>query len=664
MLIIIIAIAKLHFEIYNRKKAVKVMKMFSKIIAAIMCVFSLLTAPFSQTVDGIELKIELARGNYESPYIVRPLNDITVNGTSVDEYSVVTPNGALYANAAQTLCDKFYEACGKRPAACGTEKAFIIDTALNDTDSFILSVENGNVYIKGSSKVGISRGITAFADEVLLNAQGSFDFKDGYVYNKTFSAYVTYEAFGAVGDGKADDLEAIVKTHEYANENGLSVFANETATYYIGGANKTACIMTDTDWSTARFVIDDTQVENRSAWVFNVAPSKSGVNITDKVAPLKSDAVNIGTSLESKSLVVLTDANVKRYIRKGANQNSGSNQSDVILVDENGNISPDTPLIWDFNAITSATAYPVDAETLSIKGGRFTTIANNAASEYTYYTRGIQVRRSNTVIDGIYHDVENEGKTGAPYSAFVSLSCCADVTVKNSTFTGHKKYSTIGSAGTSVTMGTYDIGAATAVNAKFINCKQTNDITNGDYWGIAGTNYCKNLVYDGCAFSRFDAHQGVLNATVVNSVLGHHGIKLIGSGTALIENTTVLSDSFVDLRGDYGSTWNGELIIRNCKFYPTGVSMHIIKAENSEDHDFGYTCYLPQKIEIDGFYVYRVGINYLFTNVNPKHNSDSYNAAYPVVTPEEITVKNFNCLLFGDLYVSQNKAMFRGIEIN
>lgn len=633
--------------------------MFSKIIAAIMCVFSLLTAPFSQTVDGLELKIELARGNYESPYIVRPLSDITVNGTSVDEYSVVTPNGALYANAAQTLCDKLYEACGKRPAACGTEKAFIIDTALNDTDSFILSIENGNVYIKGSSKVGISRGITAFADEVLLNAQGSFDFKDGYVYNKTFSAYVTYEAFGAVGDGKADDLEAIVKTHEYANENGLSVFANETATYYIGGANKTACIMTDTDWSTARFVIDDTQVENRSAWVFNVAPSKSGVNITDKVAPLKSDAVNIGTSLESKSLVVLTDANVKRYIRKGANQNSGSNQSDVILVDENGNISPDTPLIWDFNAITSATAYPVDAETLSIKGGRFTTIANNAASEYTYYTRGIQVRRSNTVIDGIYHDVENEGKTGAPYSAFVSLSCCADVTVKNSTFTGHKKYSTIGSAGTSVTMGTYDIGAATAVNAKFINCKQTNDITNSDYWGIAGTNYCKNLVYDGCAFSRFDAHQGVLNATVVNSVLGHHGIKIIGSGTALIENTTVLSDSFVDLRGDYGSTWNGELIIRNCKFYPTGVSMHIIKAENSEDHDFGYTCYLPQKIEIDGFYVYRVGINYLFTNVNPKHNYDSYNAAYPVVTPEEITVKNFNCLLFGDLYVSQNKAMFK-----
>lgn len=636
--------------------------MISRIIALLMSLVSLFNVPFAQISAKTELKKELDKGFYESPYIVRPLEDITVNGISVEEYGVVIPDGDIYSNAAQTLCDEIYEACGKKLSASATEKAFVINEALNDTDAFSLKVENGKVYITGSSKVGISRGITAFADEVLLNAQGSYDFKEGYEFSKIFADYVTYEDFGAVGDGETDDFEAIVKTHEYANANGLSVFANETATYYIGGADMTACIMTDTDWSTARFIIDDTQVENRSAWVFNVAPSQSAVSITDKVSPLKIDADNIGTSLDCKSLVVLTDSNVKRYIRKGANQNSGSNQTDVILVDEDGNVSPDTPLIWDFDAITCATAYPVDAEKLNVKGGRFTTVANNAASEYNYYARGILVRRSNTVIDGIYHDIINEGKTGAPYSAFMSLSCCADVTVKNSTFTGHKKYVTTGSAGTNVTMGTYDLGAATAVNAKFINCNQTNDITDIDYWGIAGTNYCKNLVYDGCALSRFDAHQGVLNATVKNSVLGHHGIKLIGSGTALIENTTVLAEDFVDLRSDYGSTWNGEMIIRNCRFYPTGISSHIIKAENSEDHNFGYTCYLPRKVEVDGFYVHRIGNSYLFGKVNPKHNSDSYNAEYPVVSPQEITVNNFSNLFFGNLSVSKNKAIFK-VEI-
>lgn len=638
--------------------------MFSRIIAIIMSFISVFTAPFPHLLSEAELKCALSMGNYESPYIVRPLDGITVNGVPVYEYSVAIPWGAadnIYSNAAETLCKEIYKACGIEIQLDedATDKLFIIEGALNDADSFRLKVENGNIYISGSTGAGISRGITAFADEVLLGSQGVYDFKDGYEFTKTFSGYVTYEDFGAFGDDKTDDLEAIVKTHEYANANGLSVFANETATYYIGGADKTAYIMTDTDWSTARFIIDDTQVENRSAWIFNIAPSQGAADITDKVSPLKSDAQNIGTSLDSESLVVLTDSNVKRYIRKGANQNSGSNQTDVILVDESGNISPETPLIWDFDSVTSATAYPVDTETLTVKGGRFTTVANNAPSEYNYYARGIVVRRSNTVIDGLYHNISNEGKTGSPYSAFVSLSYCADATVKNCTFTGHKKYSTVGSAGTSVAMGTYDIGAAMAVNAKFINCNQTNDITDIDFWGIAGTNYCKNLVYDGCALSRFDAHQGVLNATVKNSVLGHHGIKLIGSGTALIENTTVLAEDFVALRSDYGSTWNGDLIIRNCRFYPTILSTHIINAENSEDHDFGYTCYLPQRVEIDGFYVHRIGINYLFTEVNPKHNSDSYKAEYPVVPPKEITVKNFSNLLFGKLYVSKNKAIFK-----
>lgn len=642
--------------------------MFSRIVSVFMFIFSILSAPFVQSFEAMELKTALAKGSYESPYIVRPLTDLTVNGVSIDNYGIVLADGAqgvLYDNAAQSLSDAFYKVCGKRMQSAKEAQGavFIIQPAAENTDTFCLEVKDAKVCITGSTKTGIARGINAFAEEVLLAAQGSFDFTDGFVYSKTFTDFVTYEQFGAVGDGKTDDFDAIVKTHAYANENGLCVFANETATYYIGGADKTARIMTDTDWSTARFIIDDTAVENRNAWVFLVAPTKGSVSLTGQIAPLQQDATDIGISLAQESLVVLTDSNVKRYIRKGGNQNDGSSQSDVILVDENGSISPQTPLLWDFDAVTAATAYPVDKELLTVKGGRFTTLANAAPSAYTYYARGIQVRRSNTVLDGVYHDIEAEGKTGAPYSAFISVSCCSDVTVRNCTFTGHKKYDTIGSAGTKVSMGTYDINAATAVNTTFLNCKQTNDITDIDYWGIAGSNYCKNLVYDGCALSRYDAHQGVLNATVRNSVLGHHGIKLIGSGTALIENTTVLSESFIDLRPDYGSTWNGDLVIRNCKFYPTGITSHIISADNSEDHDFGYTCYLPQRIEIDGFYAHRGGIFYLFSNVNSKHISASYQPPYPVVPPQEIVVNDYSCLLFGDLLLSINKAMF-DVEIS
>ena len=90
--------------------------MFSRILAIIMCIASFFTTPFSQISAKAELKNELEKGNYESPYIVRPLDEITINGVSVDEYSVVMPDsdcGVLFSDAVETLCDEIHKACGK-----------------------------------------------------------------------------------------------------------------------------------------------------------------------------------------------------------------------------------------------------------------------------------------------------------------------------------------------------------------------------------------------------------------------------------------------------------------------------------------------------------------------------------------------------------------------
>ena len=56
---------------------------------------------------------------------------------------------------------------------------------------------------------------------------------------------VTYEAFGAVGDGVADDLPAIVKAHEHANTRGLKVRTKPDATYHLGRKALTVMIATD-----------------------------------------------------------------------------------------------------------------------------------------------------------------------------------------------------------------------------------------------------------------------------------------------------------------------------------------------------------------------------------------------------------------------------------
>ena len=73
--------------------------MFTRIIAILMSFFSVITAPFSQLFSEAGLKSELAKGNYESPYIVRPLDDISIDGVSVGEYCVVIPD----SNSAQNL---------------------------------------------------------------------------------------------------------------------------------------------------------------------------------------------------------------------------------------------------------------------------------------------------------------------------------------------------------------------------------------------------------------------------------------------------------------------------------------------------------------------------------------------------------------------------------
>jgi hypothetical protein len=331
-----------------------------------------------------------------------------------------------------------------------------------------------------------------------------------------------------------------------------------------------------------------------------------------------------------------------------------------------------SPIIWDFDHITDIRAIPVDETTLTISGGRFTTIANSEESRYNYYSRGIAIRRSNVVVKDLEHRITGEGEHGAPYGGFINISDCAFVTVRNVILTGHKTYQTIGSAGVSVSMGSYDILATRALNVSFIGCSQTNDINDGRYWGILGSNYCKNLVYDNCTFSRFDAHMGVVNATIRNSVLGHQGINAIGSGIFTVENSTIYGRNIINLRSDYGSTWQGEFIIRNCTFVPAGgrpVSASLIGGFWSGQHDFGYTCYMPERIIIENLHIDDSGHpeNYdgpaIFADFNPEMTDDSRTETHPYIRTREVILRNVSTASGKNLRISDNPYMFREVRI-
>lgn len=482
---------------------------------------------------------------------------------------------------------------------------------------------------------------------------------------------VRYSDFGATGDGKTDDINAIAGTHAFANQHGLRVKADDGATYYIGGKDRTASIRTDTDFGTANFVIDDKAVENISSSVFMVASGQEPFTL-EGIASLKRNQATINATLPGPGLIRVTNSRVRHYIRFGLNQNKGSSQTDIFVVDKDGKVDPNTPIIWDFDDITRITALPFDKDTLRITGGRFTTIANQAESKYNYHSRNISVQRSNVIVDGLEHHITGEGEHGAPYGGFIAIKNCANVTVRNALLTGHKTYRTIGAAGKPVSMGSYDLLANDALNVSFVNCRQTNDINDRTYWGILGSNYCKNLLYDNCTLSRFDAHKGVANATIRNSTLGHMGINAIGSGTLTVENSTVRGRNLVNLRSDYGSTWEGTFIIRNCTFVPAGgrnASASLIGGYNSGQHNFGYTCYMPERIIIEGLRIedskhpddYRGAA--IFADFNKELTDGSYQETYPYVKTRKVVLKDVTTASGKALRLSDNGFMFSGVEV-
>lgn len=464
--------------------------------------------------------------------------------------------------------------------------------------------------------------------------------------DKLFEPYVKYSDFGAAGDGKTNDFYAIKKAHEYANQNGVSVKADRRAKYYIGAVEDYVPVKTNVDWSGAEFIIDDKSADTYGkVWwysVFMLLPDTLPEEIQmPQDYSLSAGAQNVGLTFGKDVMLAVFNDQKRDFIRYGYDGDTGWARQEIILVDKNGNVDPSTPIQWDYDKVTKMTAYATDDSPVILRGGKFTTIANDDPQSLNYFDRGIKVKRANVTVKNVEHYVVGEGATGSPYNGFFRTEFASNVVFENCVMTGHKYYN----------QGTYDTRLKSSNNVKYLNCTQSNDISDDSLWGIMCSDFCKNLYMQGCKLSRFDAHMGVYNATIKDSEIGQH-ISVTGGGTLLVENVVTYAkkgtwfNRFVTLRSDYGSFFYGDVIIKDCTMY-TERGINYVLAAEWYDWDFGYECRYPKNITIDNVQLvtdtdeYDHKCLYIFSQQSKDTTyEEAKKSKNPPVLTEKIIIKN------------------------
>ena len=645
----------------------------------------------------------------------RPIESLKIAGRDISKFviSCDQSDDAVYPNMVGDFKKMLLEDAGVNLSIIDSDESTDLKriifrtTSYAGTDGFRVRVANDNLIIECSYPKVFYDGYDKFISDVFKSGKKDVYFSSSYIYTTNVST-VTYGDFGALGDGKNNDFFAIYNAHVKVNDTKQKInpVGKEGNVFYIGktwedgvtnedgildcNANgvphtgKIIPIKTDVNFGDATFIIDDTvpgiHVQTRRQRnIFALVRDNEIVkysnefgfgkqisSLTDnptlfvgatEIPWLKSVLAELS---HDEYMVTLVNENHPDFIRYGSNEDDGGARRDVLIVDKNGRISSDTPVIFDFEQITEIQILAVDDSPITVEGGIFKNICalydpSYGAVNYDSYQRGFLVQRSNSTIKNIDHEMLDEPDDQSyPYYGFVAFNSTYNSTLSDSKLCGHRVYANY----KGVSMGSYDLTMNTSINIYFKNITQYRDIKDSKYWGLSASNRTKNMRFDNVKISRIDAHCGLWNLDIKNSEIGF-AINVIGGGVVNIENTTKLvGNSFIDLRRDYGATFNGTVNLKDCHLegYSKWNSLngefsgarntkaYVINAnyystsKKYREWDFGYTCYMPSNVNLDNFTT-SVANLYVFNDVNDAAFDTSLpNGGYQL--PKKITYKN------------------------
>jgi hypothetical protein len=153
------------------------------------------------------------------------------------------------------------------------------------------------------------------------------------------------------------------------------------------------------------------------------------------------------------------------------------------------------------------------------------------------------------------------------------------------------------------------------------------------------------------------------------------GLNAIGRGLLTVEDSTLYGRHLVSFRGDYGSTWQGRVAIRNCRWVPAGgerAQPYLIGVTNDGMHDFGYPCSMPEQIDIDGLVVDDANVPaeyggiYLFTDPDAGWTVEGPRPAqrpFPYAPARRVTLRRLQTASGRPPRVSPSPALNAVVEV-
>ena len=577
----------------------------------------------------------------------------------------------------------------------GTTKVgtYNLDTYFKSFSVLDESIEDVQAFLKAFRAFGISSAGYKYADGIVRDGGfidkfdcdhenvGPFVAGRGRHCADCNAQVFFYTDYGAVADGVSNraltasgtnDFEAMYVCHNEANYRAalgfdtivVAVAHGQTNTnYYIGTPHvvESIVVQTDVDWAGANFIVDDRTVSQslKNGYytpVFSVEGDANGrnINYTSKIgAGFASGATNVGFAPGRPMLLYLQNLKYKNYFREGLNANGGQIYQEVILVDEYGNVSPTTPVEYDYlvekyckygcetvdangdkKCDTCATTisnpivvkgYAIDDEPIRISGLdkdgsiAFTwenvTDSNVDVSKYDQCQRTIKVTRSNVTVEGIDRYFTEDSSNTTPrqtYAGIVVPQYANNVVIKDMLVYQHLgHYIQENGKNTSNSLGSYEFSGSNSVNVTWLNCRAKNFFNSSGsvtYRGLFGTNYIRNAYLKDCLLTSWDSHSGAYNVTIEDSTFEH--INFVGSGDIVIKNTTIYTDgtdAVIHLRQDYGSNWNGNVYIDGLelRYADTGIkAIDLIKAYYTNWY-FGMDTYLPGEVYVNDVVIHR-----------------------------------------------------------